>query len=81
MHMYTHDRLWPQLADLAAEIKSHCHLLASASGGNPLDEICSDLWAKIADAYPLCSVPMACESVTIELRGQLDVSLIVMSCP
>jgi hypothetical protein len=30
MHMYTHDRLWPALADLAAELQSECQLLGKA---------------------------------------------------
>ena len=32
MHMYTHDRLWPQMSDLAAELGAHCTLLAPYSG-------------------------------------------------
>ena len=30
MHMYTHDRRWPALADLAAELQSQCQLLGKA---------------------------------------------------
>jgi hypothetical protein len=41
MHMYTHDRLWPELADLSAEIGAQCSLLSGASGGSPFDEACS----------------------------------------
>lgn len=37
-HMYTHDQLWPEMADLAADMGSFCHLLAPAAGGNPFDE-------------------------------------------
>jgi uncharacterized protein len=74
MHMYTHDRLWPALSDLAAEIQSECHLLAPAAGGNPFDEACSCPWADLADKFPAYPIPMACEAVTIELRGESDVS-------
>lgn len=74
MHMYTHDRLWPKLSDLAAEIGSECHLLAASSGGNPFDEVMSCPWAALQDEFPDCDIPMACESTTIELRGELDVS-------
>jgi len=74
MHMYTHDRLWPRLADLAAEIGSKCHLLASLSGGHPFDEVMSCPWASLQDSFPDYGIPMACESVTIELRGERDVS-------
>eukprot|EP01035_Chromulina_nebulosa_P026775 gene26775-35098_t len=77
MHMYTHDRLWPQMSDLAAEIGSHCTILAPYSGGDPFDEACSCPWADLQDKlnegpvqYPL---PMACQSATIELRGESEV--------
>jgi predicted deacylase len=73
MHLYTHDRLWPQIADLAAELTAQCTLLAAYSGGEPCDEACSALWAAIADAYPEYAIPMACEAVTVELRGETDV--------
>lgn len=72
--MYTHDRLWPQVQDLAAEMGAQCVLLASDSGGRPADEVCSGLWAKVSDTYPNFKIPMACEAVTVELRGTLDVS-------
>jgi uncharacterized protein len=73
LHIYTHDRLWPRMADLAAELGSHCQLLASTSGGNPFDEVCSHPWAALADKFPGFNIPMACESVTVELRGERDV--------
>lgn len=44
VHMYTHDRLWPKLQDLAEEMGSHCQLLAPKAGGNPFDEACSCPW-------------------------------------
>ena len=91
VHMYTHDRLWPTLHDLAAgkkylplssplkcprlplEMGSHCHLLAPKAGGNPFDEACSCPWAELADVFSNHPIPMACESCTIELRGESDV--------
>jgi len=73
LHMYTHDRLWPELADLSAALESKCNLLAPESGGTPFDEACSCPWALIADKFPQYSIPMACKSVTIELRGENDV--------
>jgi len=76
--MYTHDRLWPQLADLASEIRSNCHLLASVSGGNPFDEVMSCPWAALQDAYPEYNIPMACQSTTIELRGEKDVCIVII---
>jgi len=71
--MYTHDRLWPAMSDLAAEIQSTCHLVAPFSGGNSFDEACSCPWAEIADRYSDYPIPMACQAVTIELRGETDV--------
>ena len=73
MHMYTHDRLWPVVADLAAELGSECHLLAPAAGGDPFDEACSCPWAALADHFPSFPIPMACQAVTVELRGESDV--------
>ena len=73
MHMYTHDRLWPQLSDLAIELESECQLLAPSSGGNPFDECMSCPWADLADQFPGFPIPMACQSSTIELRGEIDV--------
>jgi len=72
MHMYTHDRLWPSVSDLAAELGSECHLLAPAAGGNPFDEACSCPWADLADKFPAYPIPMACE-------GQSDSPLYTVS--
>lgn len=77
MHMYTHDRLWPAMVDLACELKSECQLTAPSSGGTPFDEACSCLWADLADKFPDCPIPMACQSTTIELRGEVDVGILV----
>ena len=32
MHMYTHDRLWPDLSDLAASLGSKCNITDSDTG-------------------------------------------------
>lgn len=73
MHLYTHDKLWPEMADLAALLQSRTQLLAPVSGGNAFDEACSCLWASVQAAFPESPVPMACQSATIELRGEVDV--------
>ena len=62
------------MSDLAADLQSECTLLDSISGGNPFDEACSSIWAQLADRFPDYPIPMACQSATIELRGELDVS-------
>jgi predicted deacylase len=74
MHTYTHDRLWPQMSDLAYSLESIVNLLSPKSSGNPFDEACSCPWADIQDAYPDYQIEMACQSVTVELRGEKDVS-------
>lgn len=71
LHMYTHERLWPNLSDLAAEIGSECHLISPAAGGEPFDEACSCPWAALADKFPSFPIPMACESATVELRWEI----------
>lgn len=73
LHVYTHDKLWPQFADFAAEIGSQCHLLDSNSGGSCFDEACSNIWYAVAQKYPEFPVPMGCEAATVELRGEYDV--------
>ncbi len=73
MHMYTHDRLWPEMKDLSALLDSKCNLVAGWSGGNPFDEACSCPWATLADKYPEFAIPMGCQSATVELRGEVEV--------
>lgn len=74
MHMYTSDELWPDAADLAAQLGCRAVMLAGDSGGDPFDEACSMPWWKLrahfGDRFP---VPTACLSATIELRGKSDV--------
>lgn len=74
IYMFTHDELWPEMSDLAASIGSHCQLLAGLSGGNPFDEALSCPWQTLRQKFPNYPIPMACQSVTIELRGEGDVS-------
>ena len=73
MHMYTHDRLWPHMSDLSALLGAECSIIDADSGGNCFDEACSSPWACIADLHPGLPVPMACQSTTVELRGEYDV--------
>lgn len=82
LHMYTHDRLWPEMQDLADSIQSQCQMICADSGGNAFDESCSNIWNKLQELllqenHPVATtgkgIPMACHSATIELRGQSDV--------
>lgn len=74
LHIYTHTRLWPQMRDLAGDLGAWGTLLAEESGGTPLDEACSGIWAQLQDLYEEYKLPMACQSVTVELRGGADVN-------
>lgn len=69
LHLYTGTALWPDAADLAAEIDARAVLLCALSGGNPFDEACSAPWWVLAEAFPEAPVPPACLAATLELRS------------
>ena len=75
MHLYTNPELWTDVEPLARYLDSKASLLALNSIGNPFDEIHSFCWSELrsryGDRYP---IPNGSISVTIELRGQSDVS-------
>jgi predicted deacylase len=73
-HLYTATGLWPAVEPLARYLGSQANLLALASGDNPFDESCSQTWWQLQDALPGVPIDLACVSVTVELRGQADVS-------
>ncbi len=74
VHLYTGDALWPELADLAADLGAEAVLLASDSGGPPFDEACSATWWRLSERLGAEGpVPPACAAVTVELRGKADV--------
>ena len=74
LHLYTGTPLWSQCEPLARYMGAYATLLATESGDNPFDEACSQTWWQLAahfkDRFP---IPMACLSVTVELRSQTDV--------
>lgn len=76
LHIYTADPLWPDVEPLARYLGAGTALLAMESGGNPFDEACSQIWYLLADhfagRYPIAR--NGCIAVTVELRGQTDVS-------
>ena len=74
VHLYMGTPLWPDAADLSAEMGAAATLLAKASGGNPFDEACSRVWWELAERYPAYPIPCACLAATVELRGAIDVS-------
>ena len=75
MHLYTNPELWQEVEPLARYLGAQASLLALNSVGNPFEEIhsfCwSDLRARLGDRFP---IPNGSISVTVECRGQRDVS-------
>ena len=78
LHLYTGTPMWPQCEPLARYMGAYATLLATESGDNPFDEACSQTWWQLADHFKSSSaafpIPMACLSVTVELRSQTDVN-------
>jgi predicted deacylase len=74
MHLFMGTPLWPDAADLSAQIGSCATLLATVSGGHPFDEAVGGPWWVLAERYPQHPIPPACLSATVEFRGRSDVS-------
>ena len=78
LHFYTEEPCWPQVAPLAHFLGSEAILLARNSGNRPIDECLSSAWWQLADQLKAAGhkvpLPQGCCSVTIELRGELDVT-------
>ncbi len=74
VHLYTLTPLADRVAPLAALLGARALLLASESGGHPFDEACSAHWLDLQTRFPAHLIPLACCAVTVELRGEADVS-------
>jgi predicted deacylase len=74
MHVYLGTPLWPDAADLSAQLGAEVTLLAKDSGVTPFDEACSRIWWQLAEKFPDHPIPPACLAATVELRGIADVS-------
>nr|WP_315847979.1 M14 family metallopeptidase [uncultured Rhodoferax sp.] len=78
LHFYTEEPCWPQLAPLAHLLKARAVLLAKNSGGGPFDECLSGAWWQLAEALQAAGLsaplPQGCNSTTVELRGEADVT-------
>ena len=78
MHFYTEEPCWPQLEPLAHLLQSRAILLARNSGSGPFDECLSGAWWQLADQLKQDGIevplPQGCNSTTVELRGESDVS-------
>jgi len=79
VHLYTATPLWPLVEPLARLTGSRAVLLAEDSGDDCFDEACSMAWPRLAaelsrrSGRPV-SLPYACIAVTVELRGERDVT-------
>ena len=74
LHVYLGTPLWPDAADLSAQLGAEATLLATVSGGQPFDEAVGGPWWALADRDSAHPIPSACLSATVELRGRGDVS-------
>jgi hypothetical protein len=74
VHVYTGTPLWPDAADLAAQLGAEVTLLAEDSGVTPFDEASSRIWWQLATTFPDYPIPPACLSATVEFRGITDVT-------
>ncbi|WP_233884212.1 succinylglutamate desuccinylase/aspartoacylase family protein [Paraburkholderia flagellata] len=75
MHIYTNPELWPDVEPLARYLDAKASLLALNSIGNPFDEIHSFCWSELREHFGTrFPIPYGSISVTVELRGQRDVS-------
>ena len=75
MHLYTGTPLAEQSIPLAKYIGAEALLVCEQSGDDPFDESCSRHWWELAQHFDASfPIPNACLSVTIELRGEIDVA-------
>lgn len=75
MHTYTSTASWPATDGVMRLLGAEAVLIATESGGNPFDEALSLPWVRLAEAAGADRpVPMGCHSMTVELRGQTDIS-------
>ncbi|RDK02238.1 succinylglutamate desuccinylase/aspartoacylase family protein [Paraburkholderia lacunae] len=75
MHLYTSEAAWPEFEPLARYLGAQASLLATDSGGESFDETHSLLWWQLQQEMPADKpVPNGAIAVTVECRGQRDVS-------
>lgn len=75
MHLYTSEAAWPEFEPLSRYLGAQASLLATDSGGESFDETHSLLWWTLQQQMPASQpVPNGAIAVTVECRGQRDVS-------
>jgi predicted deacylase len=77
MHLYAGSPLWDRVEPLARYLGAAAALLETVSGDHPFDEACSRTWWMLRERFPGVPIPLACVSVTVELRGEADVSKVL----
>ena len=74
-HLYTTPQAWPHVEPLARYLGAQASLLATDSGGLSFDECFTLLWWSLQQRFADCfAIPQGSLSVTVELRGQGEVS-------
>ena len=74
LHMYTGTPLADTVQPLADLMGARVLLVAKESGGEAFDEACSRVWWDLQDHFTDANIPPSCAAVTVELRGEHDVS-------
>jgi len=75
VHVYTDTPYVPQVEGLACYLGAEVVLFSEGSGGSSFDEAQSSVWYRLRDKYSgKHPIPLAGCGVTVELRGEADVS-------
>lgn len=75
VHLYTLPQIWPEVEPLARWLGSRCQIVSEDSQAHSFDEMLSTPWLKLQRALPDAAIPLACHAVTVELRGEHDVTM------
>lgn len=74
LHLFVDESLWPQAADLHADLGSALTLIESGTGsGLAFDHACTVVWRTLQARHADKAIPDACLAATVELRGFADV--------
>jgi hypothetical protein len=75
LHLYTGEPLAELALPLAARLQAHALLVDRVAGDDPFDDSCSRHWWELRDHFGESKeIPLGCQSLTVELRGESDVS-------
>jgi len=75
LHHFISQRDWPAIRDLSAQIGARAIMYNAPYPFTMTFSGCNgSWWSKLADRFPDKPIPQACQSSTIEYRGQADVN-------